>query len=54
MLGNPLAVLKCQLSHSCLFVSTLPDDSSTLGVADHYSRCCQGKNSRVVAAKDHV
>ena len=38
--GNPLAVLGCQLRDSILFVSTLPVDSSTLGVADHHSRCC--------------
>ena len=38
--GNPLAVLRCQQRDSILFVSTLPVDSSTLGVADHHSRCC--------------
>ena len=31
VLGNPLAVLKCQLRDSCLFVSTLPVDRSILG-----------------------
>ena len=38
--GNPLAVLRYQQRDSNLFVSTLPVDSSTLGVADHHSRCC--------------
>ena len=37
--GNPLAVLGCQLRDSTLFVSKLPVDSSTLGVADHHSGC---------------
>ena len=37
--GNPLAGLGCQLRDSILFVSTLPVDSSTIGVADHHSRC---------------
>ena len=39
MQGNPLAVLRCQLRDSILFVSTLPVDSSTLRVADYHSRC---------------
>ena len=34
--GNPLAVLGCQLRDSSLFVSKLPVDSSTFGVADHH------------------
>ena len=38
--GNPLAVLGCQLRDSILFVSMLPLDNSTLGVANHNSRCC--------------
>ena len=32
-----MAVLKCQLRDSSLFVSTLPVDSSTPGMADHHS-----------------
>ena len=38
--GNPLAVLGCQLRDSILFISTLPVDNSTLGVADHHSGYC--------------
>ena len=54
MLGNPPAVLKCQLRDSNLFVSTLPFDSSTLGVADHNSKYCLDADSCVVPAGDHV
>ena len=54
MLGNPLAVLKFQLRDSRLFVSTLPVDSSTLGVADHHSRCCYKDGFRVVSIGDYV
>ena len=54
MLGNLLAVLKFQLRDSCLFVSTLPVDSSTLGMADHHSRYCWDADSRVVSAGDHI
>ena len=54
MLGNPLAVLICQLRDSCLFVSTLPADSSILGVADYHSRCFQQVDSRAVAVEDNV
>ena len=54
MLGNPLAVLKCQLRYFTLFVSTLPVNSSTLGVADHHSSCCLDVDSRVDADGEHV
>ena len=54
MLGNPLAVLKCQLRDSSLFVSTLIVDSSTLGVADHHSKCCLCNDSHVVTTEKHV
>ena len=54
VLVNPLAVLKFQLRGSNLFVSTLPVDSSTLGVADHHSRCCQDADSHVFTAGDHA
>ena len=53
MLGNTLAVLKCQLRDSSLFVSTVPVDSSTLGVSDHHSRCCLCNDSRVVVSGEH-
>ena len=46
--GNPLAVLGCQLRDSTLFVSKLPVDSSTLGVADHHSSCCSSLGTHVV------
>ena len=52
--GNPLAVLKCQLRDSTFLVSTLPVDSSTLGVADHHSKCYKGVDSRVVSAGEHI
>ena len=54
MLGNLLAVLKCQLRDSSLFVSKLPVDSSTLGVADHHSRCYLSNDSYVVIAGEHI
>ena len=54
MLGNPLAVLRCQLKDYSLFVSTLPVDSSILRVADHHSRCCKYVDSRFVAVGKHV
>ena len=54
MLGNPLAILKCQLRDSSLFGSTLPVDSSTLAVADHHSKYCWGADSRVITTGDHV
>ena len=54
MLWNPLAIPKYQLRDSSLFVSTLPVDSSTLGVADHHSRCCLVADSRGVPIGDHV
>ena len=38
VLGNPLAVLGCQLRDSTLYVLMLPVDSS-LGVSDHHSGC---------------
>ena len=47
MQGNPLAVLRCQQRDSILFVSTLPVDSSTLGVADHHSRYCLDVDTHV-------
>ena len=54
MLGNPLAVLKCQLRDFSLFVSNVPLDSSTLGVAGHHSRSCWDADSHVVSVGDHV
>ena len=40
VLGNPLAMLGCQLRGSTLFVQKLPVDSSTLRVPYHNSSCC--------------
>ena len=54
MLGNPLAVLKCQLRDSSLFVSTLPIDDSILGMADHHSRFYLDADSCIVPIGDHV
>ena len=51
MLGNPLAILKCQLRDSSFFFYTLPVDSSTLGMADYHSRCFLCNCSRVIVAK---
>ena len=47
MQGNPLAVLRYQQRDSTLLVSTLPVDSSALGMADHHSRCCLGIDAHV-------
>ena len=49
-----MAVLKWQLRDSSLFVSTLPVNTSTLGVADHHLRCCLGVNARVDTCGEHV
>ena len=53
MLVNPLVVLRCQQIDSILFVSTFPADSSTLGVADHYSRYCYNVDFRVFTGGTH-
>ena len=53
MQGSPLAVLRCQLRDSIPFVSTLPVDSSTLGVANHHSSYCYSVDTRVVTCGKH-
>ena len=53
MQRNPLAVLRCQQRDSTLFVSTLPVDSSKLGVVGHHSRYCLDADTRVVLCETH-
>ena len=53
MQENPLALLGSQLRDSILFVSTLPVDSSTLGMTDHHSRYCKTVGTRVATRGTH-
>ena len=52
--GNSMAILGCQLRDSTLFIQKLPVDSSTLGEADHHSRCCLGSDARDHTCREHV